>query len=155
MLIAIAALAGCGPPRDPCRSPGLRLVEQASKPYVGTWQVVRGDTVTFPQMGDRFKLSELVLDTARLNSGGLCRFRGTLVFTFPRRERFDVAWMGQGGEAYVYGWPADLGPFGGLGLSFLGARDSVRAALLFDSRLNVNVPPGVTAQFVARRVPSQ
>jgi hypothetical protein len=75
------------------------------------------------------------------------------VFAAPRAETFAVTWIGDGPQAFIYGWPADLGPFGGLGASVSG--DTLRGALLFDSRLGMQVKPGLTAQFVASRTPSQ
>jgi hypothetical protein len=128
-------------------------VRAAAAPYVGRWQVVRGDTLTLPQMGDRFKLATLALDTQSIVLDRACRFRGRLVFSAPRAETLAVTWIGSPDEAFVSGWPAELGPFGGLGVSIAG--DSLRGALLFDSRLGINVMPGVTAQFVARRRPAQ
>ena len=120
-----------------------------SRPYVGRWSVVRGDTLTLPELGDRFKLAELRLDTARIETGATCRFSGAIVFTVPRADTFAVTWTGQPREAFIYGWPADLGPFGGIAVSIAG--DSLRGALLLDSRLGMQVKPGLTAQFVAHR----
>jgi hypothetical protein len=131
----------------------MRLVSRAARPYVGRWHVARGDTVTLLQMGQRFKLTELALDTGRVAAGRACRFRGAIVFAAPRAETLAVTWIGQAEQAFIYGWPADLGPFGGIGASLAG--DSLRGALLFDSRLGIAVKPGVTAQFVAGRVPAQ
>jgi len=34
--------------------------------YAGHWVVARGDTVTLPEMGDRFKLTDVILDTVRV-----------------------------------------------------------------------------------------
>ena len=124
-----------------------------SRPYVGHWKVARGDTLTLPQMGDRFKLAELILDTARVETGATCRFAGVITFAAPRADTFAVTWIGEPRQAYIYGWPADLGPFGGLSVSL--AADSMYGALLFDSRLGVRVKPGLTAQFVASRVAAQ
>jgi hypothetical protein len=150
-VLALAASAGCaGSPCSPGRS---RLARAAAAPYVGRWQVVRADTLTLPQMGDRFKLATLALDTQTIVLDRTCRFWGRLVFSAPRAETLAVTWVGGPDEAFVSGWPADLGPFGGLGVSI--AADSLRGALLFDSRIGINVTPGVTAQFVARRRPAQ
>jgi hypothetical protein len=104
-------------------------------------------------MGDRFKLAELILDTARVETGTACRFTGAIAFVAPRAETLAVTWIGAGPQAFIYGWPADLGPFGGIGVSLSG--DSLRGALLFDARLGVQVKPGVTAQFVASRIAPQ
>ena len=49
----------------------------------------------------------------------------------------------------MYGWPAALGPFAGIGATRVG--DSLVGAILFDSRLGVRVRPGATARFVAGR----
>ena len=131
----------------------MRLVSRMSRPYVGRWRVVRGDTLTLPQLGDRFKLAELVLDTERVETGTTCRLGGAIVFAAPRSETFPITWIGEPHQAFLYGWPADLGPFGGLAVSLTG--DSLRGALLFDSRLGMQVKPGLTAQFVAGRIPPQ
>jgi hypothetical protein len=127
----------------------MRLLVRASLPYAGHWVVTRGDTLTLPEMGDRFQLTEIDLDTARVPVAATCRFHGAIVFAHPRRETFVVTWVGGPEQAFVYGWPADLGPFGGLGVTVRS--DTLRGALLFDSRLGVQMRPGVTAQFVARR----
>jgi hypothetical protein len=150
--LVAALVAACSPPR-PCGASHMRLASRMARPYVGRWRVVRGDTLTLPQMGDRFKLTELILDTGRVETGTTCRFAGTIVFAAPRAETFAVTWIGQPQQAFIYGWPADLGPFGGLGVSLAG--DSLRGALLFDSRLGMRVKPGLTAQFVASRIVAQ
>ena len=131
----------------------MRLVSSMARPYVGRWRVARGDTLTLPQLGDRFKLAELLLDTGRVATGATCRLAGAIVFAAPRAETLPVTWIGEPRQAFLYGWPADLGPFGGLGVSLVG--DSLRGALLFDSRLGLQVKPGLTAQFVAGRIPPQ
>src|SRR5256884_5124631 len=79
--------------------------------YAGHWVVARGDTLTLPQMGDRFKLSAVTLDTARVAVGRSCRFRGALVFQAPRAETLAVTWLGPPEQALIYRWPAGLGPF--------------------------------------------
>jgi hypothetical protein len=127
----------------------MRLASRLSQAYVGRWRVTRGDTLTLPQMGDRFTLAALNLDTGRVETGTTCRFRGAIVFAVPRGETLAVTWIAQPPQAFIYGWPADLGPFGGLGVSLIG--DSLHGALLFDSRLGMHVKPGLTAQFVASR----
>lgn len=143
-----AVLAACGP-SNPCTSPQMRLVARFARPYAGHWKVARGDTLTLPQLGDRFKLRDVVLDTSRVVVGKTCRFAGALVFSAPRAETLTVTWSGVPEQALIYGWPADLGPFAGIGVSRLG--DSLTGAILFDSRLGVEVRPGVTARFVAGR----
>jgi hypothetical protein len=147
-VLGLAALAACGP-QDPCAAAGMRLVALSSAPYAGRWVVARGDTLTLPEMGDRFRMTEIDLDTNRVRTAAACRFRGAIVFAAPRRETLAVTWIGHPEQAFIFGWPADLGPFGGLGTSVRG--DTLRGALLFDSRLGVRMPPGVTAQFVAGR----
>jgi hypothetical protein len=131
----------------------MRLVRRASRAYAGRWRVTRGDTLTLPQMGDRFRLAEVRLDTASVPLGEACRFRGALLFSRPRAETLAVTWTPAPDQALIYGWPADLGPFGGVGAVVSG--DSLHGALLFDSRLGIQVQPGVTAQFMAGRVPPE
>jgi hypothetical protein len=117
--------------------------------------VARGDTLTLPQMGDRFRLHDVRLDTTTTAAGKGCRFRGALVFTVPRRDTFPVTWFGQAasfaqaGRVIIIGWPVDLGPFSGIEATQWG--DSLVGNLLFDARLGIQVKPGVTAQFVAGR----
>lgn len=149
-LALIAGLLAACRPSPPCAASRMRLTRHLSEPYVGRWNVARGDTLTLPQMGDRFRLAALILDTGRVETGTACRFRGTIVFAAPRAETLAVTWVAQPPQAFVYGWPADLGPFGGLGVSVAG--DSLHGALLFDSRLGMRVTPGLTARFVASRV---
>jgi hypothetical protein len=117
--------------------------------YVGRWVVAHGDTLTLPQMGDRFRLTDVVLDSTRIAVGRVCHFRGTLVFQVPRAETLAVTWLGQPEQALIFGWPAELGPFAGIGAVRVG--DSLAGAILFDERLGVRVRPGVTAQFWAGR----
>jgi len=126
---------------------------RASRPFIGHWRVTRADTLTLPEMGDRFTLRDIALDSARAPVT-VCRLRGTLVFTAPRADTLAVTWIADGGQALIFGWPADLGPFGGIGAT-LSPRDTLRGALLFDSRLGLAVKPGLTAQLVARRMPPQ
>jgi hypothetical protein len=146
--VALLALAACGP-SDPCRSSEMHLRSRYATRYAGHWVVARGDTLTLPQMGDRFKLRTVELDTTRIAVGRTCRFRGALVFQAPRAETLAVTWLGQPEQALIYGWPAELGPFAGIGAVRVG--DSLAGAILFDERLGVRVPPGVTARFVAGR----
>jgi hypothetical protein len=148
--LSLLTIAACGP-RDPCDSSIARRVRGYSMPYTGEWVVARGDSVTLPQgFGDRFRLTSLRLDSTALVIDDACRLRGTLIFAQPRAETLAVTWFGEPEQAYVFGWPAELGPFAGVGLGFWG-RDSLRGALLFDERLGVRMQPGVTAQFVAGR----
>ena len=128
----------------------MHLRERYASRYFGHWKVTRGDTLTLPQLGDRFKLRDVVLDTGRIVVGGACHFRGSVVFSVPRAETLAVTWYGVPEQALIYGWPADLGPFAGIGASRVG--DSLVGSILFDSRLGVEVQPGVTARFVAGRV---
>ena len=155
--VAAAALvvAACGP-SNPCSGTQFRRLERFSRPYAGHWVVTRGDTLTFPAsppMSDHFRLTNVALDTATIVRGKDCLFRGRIVFSVPRAETLAVTWFGQPEQAIVNGWPADLGPFAGLSLSWWGS-DSLRGAVLFDSRLGVHVRPGVTAQFTAGRLSS-
>jgi hypothetical protein len=148
-------LSACGP-HNPCSGYQFDRLRRFSSPYAGHWAVARGDTLTFPDapaMSDRFRLSTIVLDTATVVVDRACVFRGQIVFRAPRAETLSVSWFGQPEQAIVSGWPADLGPFAGLSLAWSGAdRDSVSGAILMDSRLGVQAPPGLTARFVAGRV---
>ncbi len=143
----LVALAACGP-SNPCTASAMHLRARYAERYAGRWVVARGDTLTLPQLGDRFKLADVVLDTTRIVVGKTCHFRGTLVFTVPR-ETLAVTWVGFPEQALIYGWPAELGPFAGIGAVRVG--DSLVGAILFDERLGVRVPPGVTARFTAGR----
>lgn len=148
--LAVLALAACRAP-DPCDTSFARRIRRSSLPYAGEWVVARGDTLTLPQgMGDRFKLRGFRLDTVTTAVGRACRFHGVLVFAAPRAETLAVTWFGEPERAYIFGWPADLGPFAGVGASWWG-RDSLLGAVLFDEQIGVRVPPGVTAQFYAGR----
>ncbi len=142
------AWTGCGA-SNPCRSSQMHLTTRFAQRYVGHWRVVHGDTLTLPELGDRFKLTTVDLDTGRVVVGPTCHFRGTLIFAVPRAETLAVTWEGLPEQALIYGWPADLGPFAGIGATRVG--DSLAGAILFDSRLGVEVRPGVTARFVAGR----
>jgi hypothetical protein len=157
--VRVAALgllvAACGP-SDPCSGYQFDRLERFSRPYAGHWVVARGDTLTLPDapaMSDRFRLAAVVLDTATAVVGRDCIFRGRIVFRSPKPDTIAVTWFGQPEQAIVNGWPAELGSFAGLSLAWAGA-DSLRGSLLFDSRLGVQVRPGVTAQFVAGRLSS-
>jgi hypothetical protein len=154
VLLTLVATA-CGP-ADPCAGYQFRRLERFSRPYAGAWVVGRGDTLTFPdspQMSDHFRLGAVVLDTVTVVVGRDCLLRGRIVFLAPRAETLAVTWFGQPEQAIVNGWPADLGPFAGLALAWAGP-DSLRGSVLFDSRLGVQIRPGVTAQFVAGRLSS-
>jgi len=150
----VLALSACGP-GNPCSGHQFSRLQRYSLPYAGHWVVARGDTVTFPdapQMGDRFRLSDIVLDTTTVLVGRECVFRGKIVFRAPHADTVSASWFGQPEQAIVTGWPADLGPFAGLSLAWASARrDSVSGAILFDAKLGVQARPGMTARFVAGR----
>ena len=147
---SLVAVLGACEPSNPCASSQMHLPARFAQRYVGHWRVARGDTLTLPQLGDRFKLLDVNLDTGRVAIGRTCRFTGTLIFAVPRAETLAVTWDGQPDQALIHGWPADLGPFAGIGATRVG--DSLVGAILFDSRLGVDVRPGVTARFVAGRL---
>src|SRR5256886_5906805 len=88
----------------------MHLRSRYATRYAGHWVVARGDTLTLPQMGDRFKLSAVTLDTARVAVGRTCRYRGALVFQAPRAETLAVNWLGQPDQALIYRRPAEAGP---------------------------------------------
>jgi hypothetical protein len=126
----------------------MHLAGRYAQRYVGHWVVARGDTLTLPQLGDRFKLTDVVLDSTRVVVGGTCHFAGTLVFRVPP-DTLLVTWLGYPEQALIYGWPAELGPFAGVGVTRVG--DSLAGAILFDARLGLEVRPGATARFMAGR----
>jgi hypothetical protein len=147
---ALLWVAACGP-RNPCSGYQFDRLRRYSLPYAGHWVVARGDTLTFPAapaMSDRFRLSDIALDTATVVVGQECLFRGQIVFRAPRAETLAVSWFGQPEQAIVSGWPADLGPFAGVSLAWAG-RDSMSGTILLDSKLGVQARPGMTARFVA------
>jgi len=146
-LVTLGCAAACA--SDPCAVARTRLARRIAARYAGHWRVAHGDTLTLPEMGDRFRLRDVVLDTAGVRWGPGCRWRGSITFTAPRAETLAVTWVGEPEQALVYGWPVELGPFGGLSVSLTG--DSLHGSLLFDSQLGVRMRPGVTAQFVAAR----
>lgn len=153
---ALMAMVACGPP-NPCSGHQFDRLRRYSLPYAGHWRVARGDTLTFPDapaMSDRFRLSDITLDTATIVIERECIFRGQIVFRAPRAETLGVSWFGQPEQAIISGWPADLGPFAGLSLAPAG-RDSLSGAILMDSKLGVQARPGMTAQFVAGRLSSE
>ena len=150
-LVALVAAPGACAPTNPCTASAMHLQTRYAQRYAGHWVVARGDTLTLPEMGDRFKLTDVVLDTTRLVVGRTCHFRGTLVFRVPP-DTLPVSWIGYPEQALVYGWPAALGPFAGIGATRVG--DSLVGAILFDSRLGVQARPGATARFVAGRAHS-
>ncbi|MGE5800982.1 MAG: hypothetical protein ACM358_01885 [Gemmatimonadota bacterium] len=153
---ALMAMVACGPP-NPCSGHQFDRLRRYSLPYAGHWRVARGDTLTFPDapaMSDRFRLSDITLDTATIVIDRECIFRGQIVFHAPRAETLGVSWFGQPEQAIISGWPADLGPFAGLSLAPAG-RDSLSGAILLDSKLGVQARPGMTAQFVAGRLSSE
>jgi hypothetical protein len=145
--VLLLSLATCGP-SNPCTAAAMHLQARYAQRYAGRWTVAHSDTLTLPQLGDRFKLSDVVLGTTRSVVGKTCRFRGMLVFTVPR-DTLAVTWIGFPEQALIYGWPAELGPFAGIGAVRVG--DSLAGEILFDQRLNVQVRPGVTARFTAGR----
>lgn len=147
-VLALTLTTACGP-SNPCAAGEMHRRARYAQRYVGHWVVARGDTLTLPQLGDRFKLSDVVLDTARIVIGRTCHFRGALVFKVPR-DTLAVTWIGFPEQALIYGWPAELGPFAGVSATRVG--DSLVGEILFDERLHVQVRPGVTARFVAGRV---
>lgn len=148
--LAAVALAACGPP-DPCRSTQFRRLARYSTPYVGRWIVAYGDPLTLPELGDRFALAAVVLDTATGMLERECVLRGRLEFTIPA-DTLDVLWYGQPEQAIIVGWPAEHGAIAGVSLAWWG-RDSLRGTLLFDERLVARARPGLTAQFTAGRAP--
>jgi len=152
-LAAMTLAAGACGPRDVCSGHQFERLSRYSMPYAGHWVVARGDTLTFPDapaMSDRFRLTDIVLDTSTVVADRECIFRGQIVFRAPRAETLAVNWFGQPEHAIISGWPADLGPFAGLSLTWAG-KDSVSGAILMDSKLGVQAKPGMTAQFVAGR----
>jgi len=156
LMPALLAIVACGPP-NPCSGHQFDRLRRYSLPYAGHWRVARGDTLTFPDapaMSDRFRLTDITLDTATIVIDRECIFRGQIVFRAPRAETLAVSWFGQPEQAIVSGWPADLGPFAGLSLAPAG-RDSLSGAILMDSKLGVQARPGMTAQFVAGRLSSE
>ena len=150
----VLALTACGP-GNPCSGHQFSRLKRYSLPYAGHWVVARGDSVTFPdapQMGDRFRLSDIVLDTTTVVVGRECLFRGKIMFRAPRADTVSASWFGQPEQAIVTGWPADLGPFAGASLAWASPRrDSVSGAILLDEKLGVQARPGMTARFVAGR----
>ena len=152
-LAVVAAVVATGCASAPCDSYQARRTVRYSAPYVGQWIVAHGDTLTLPEeprLADRFRLAAVTLDSERVMAGRNCLLSGRLVFSAPKAETLSVHWFGQPEQAIVQGWPADLGPFGGLALARYGP-DSLRGSVLFDQRMGVQVPSGVTAQFVAGR----
>ncbi|MGH7539097.1 MAG: hypothetical protein ACREMF_10700 [Gemmatimonadales bacterium] len=138
-------------PSSPCGSGNARReLARYSLSYAGHWVVARGDTLTLPEMGDRFTLTDIVLDTDTVSIARQCLYRGRLIFSVPKAQTLAVSWFGVPERVTVFGWPVDLGPFAGLNASWWG-RDSLRGAILFDERLGVQMPLGATAQFVAGR----
>lgn len=121
-----------------------------SHQYAGRWIVARGDTLTLPEMGDRFRLGALVLDTDTVSIGRQCLYGGQLIFLEPRAETLAVKWFGVPEHATVFGWPVELGPFAGVNVTWWRG-DTLHGEILFDERMGVQMRPGVTAQFWAGR----
>ena len=142
--LAVLVATACEP-GNPCTTSLARRSVRYSAPYVGYWRVGRADSLTLPEMGDPFVLTDVILDTSRTALGRDCLHRGTLVFRVPA-ETLPVLWFGQPEQALVLGWPASLGPFAGAALSWYGP-DSLQGSILFDERMGVQVRPGVTARF--------
>jgi len=142
--LGVACAAG-----NPCRGGEFHRFAGYSRPLFGAWTVAHGDTLTMPEMGDRFHLDRFVLDSDTVRMDRECRFRGRLEFSVPA-ETLAVTWFAQPDRGLIFGWPATLGPFGGLSLAWWG-QDSLRGALLFDQALGVQVHAGTTAQFTAGR----
>ncbi len=119
----VLVVAACGP-HNPCSGHQFDRLRRYSMPYAGHWVVARGDTLTFPDapsMSDRFRLGDIILDTATVVMNRECLFRGRIVFRVPRPE---------------------TSPSG---------RDSLSGSILLDSKLGVQARPGMTARFVAGR----
>jgi hypothetical protein len=152
--VLAVALAACAP-STPCRTADFHRVRGFSRSYAGHWVVAHGDTLTMPELGDRFRLTDVVLDTDTVVIGRECHFTGRLVFSVPKPETLSVTWFGVPEHVTIFGWPVELGPFAGIGASWWGGgRDSLRGAILFDSQLGIQVQPGATAQFWAGRLSS-
>jgi hypothetical protein len=153
LLAGLVALALACAPGSPCRSSAvIRPLANFSRPYAGHWTVARGDTLTLPDptLGDRFKLTDIVLDTDTVSIGKQCLYKGSIVFSVPRAETLAVTWFGVPEHGTVFGWPVDLGPYAGLNLTWW-SRDSLQGAILYDERFGVQARPGATAQFWAGR----
>ena len=142
--VALLAATACEP-ADPCSTALARRSARYSQPYAGHWVVGRADSLTLPQMGDPFILTDVILDTSRATLGRDCLHNGTLIFTTPA-ETLPVLWFGQPEQAIVLGWPAVLGPFAGAALTWHGP-DSLQGSILFDERMGVQVRAGVTGRF--------
>lgn len=157
LMAGVAGLAACGG-SEPCSGYQFDRLSRFSRPYAGHWMVGRGDTLTLPDapgLSDRFRLAEIVLDTATQVVGRDCIFGGRIVFARPQPDTVAVTWYGQPEQAIVNGWPAAVGggSFAGLSLAWAGP-DSLRGSLLFSAELGVQVRTGVTAQFMAGRLSS-
>src|SRR3989449_5745234 len=66
--VAVTGVQTCALPisSNPCGSSEMHLRARFSQPYVGHWVVARGDTLTLPELGDRFKLTDVILDSVRV-----------------------------------------------------------------------------------------
>lgn len=151
--VALPLLSLACAPSSPCRSgPAAHQLSSLSRRYAGHWVVTHADSLTLPDptLGDRFTMTDIVLDTDTVSIEKQCLYRGSLVFTVPKAETLAVTWFGVPEHVTVFGWPAELGPFAGLNASWFG-RDSLRGAILYDERLGVRARPGATAQFTAGR----
>lgn len=146
---------GCAP-SSPCHSSDARRqLARFSHAYAGHWVVTRGDTLTLPDptLGDRFRLDRIVLDTDTVSIARQCLYRGQMTFAIPRADTLAVSWFGVPEHATVFGWPAELGPFAGINLTWWRG-DSLHGEILFDERMRVQMRPGGTAQFWAGRAAS-
>jgi hypothetical protein len=139
-------------PGSPCSGDVVRRLSRLSRPYAGHWIVTHGDSLTLPDptLGDRFTLTDIVLDTDTVSLGKQCLYRGSIVFSVPKAETLAVSWFGVPEHVTVFGWPADLGPFAGINASWW-SRDSLSGAILYDERFGVQARQGATAQFWAGR----
>jgi hypothetical protein len=111
---AVLVVAACGPP-NPCSGHQFDRLRRYSLPYAGHWRVAHGDTLTFPDapaMSDRFRLSDITLDTATIVIDRECIFRGQIVFSAPRAETLAVNWFGQPDRRSSAAGPP-TGPFAG------------------------------------------
>src|SRR5260370_37228395 len=134
----VLALGACSP-SSPCSGHQFQRLRRYSLPSAGHWVVARGDTVTFPdapQMGDRYKLSDIVLDTTTVVVGRECVFRGKIMFRAPRADTVSASSFGQPEQAIVTGWPARLRPCCALALAWASyCPDSRSVPLLFEANL--------------------
>src|SRR6266480_1393713 len=87
--IALLAVVTAGCASSPCSGHQFDRLKRFSFPYAGHWVVTHGDTLTFPgapQVSDRFRLGEIVLDTTTTIIGHVCVFRGQMRFRAPEAD---------------------------------------------------------------------